>query len=216
MRAGGPRSFFLYAFRLAARELRGGVRGFRIFLACLVLGVAAIAGIGSLPEAVLAGICADAQLVLGGDVSVHLTYRGANEVERRFLAESGTLSEMAKLRAMARTLAGAKRSLIELQAIDDAYPLYGDVALAPSLPLAAALQNEGGIFGAVTEMAVASRLGLRLGDKFRIGDAELQLRQINERQPDAAFGGLALGPRVIVSHSALAATGVIRPGALVN
>src|SRR5205823_8679815 len=116
----GRRGNFLparYAFRLATRELRGGVRGFRIFLACLVLGVAAIAGIGSLTEAVLAGIRADARLLLGGDVSVHLTYRSANEAERRFLADSGSLSEVAKLRSMARSADAARRSLIELQAV---------------------------------------------------------------------------------------------------
>src|SRR5262245_25492651 len=146
-----PRSQIRYAFRLARRELRGGVRGFRIFLACLVLGVAAIAGIGSLTEAVLAGIRADAQLLLGGDVSVHLAYRSASEAERRFLAESGTLSEVAKLRAMARTPDGGRRSLIELQAVDGAFPLYGEVALTPDLPLATALQDESGTFGTAAE-----------------------------------------------------------------
>jgi putative ABC transport system permease protein len=216
MRAGRPRSQIRYAFRLATRELRGGVRGFRIFLACLVLGVAAIAGIGSLTEAVLAGIRADARLLLGGDVSVHLTYRSANEAERRFLAASGTLSEVAKLRSMARSADAARRSLIELQAVDGAYPLYGDVALKPKLPLEQALKEEGGTFGAAAEAAVASRLGVSLGERFRIGDAELELRAIIERQPDAAFGALAFGPRVIVSQAALAATGLIRPGALVN
>jgi putative ABC transport system permease protein len=204
------------AVRFARRELRGGIRGFRIFLACLVLGVAAIAGIGSLTETVVAGIRADARLLLGGDVSVHLAYRAANEAERHFLTEGGTLSEVAKLRAMARSVDGGKRSLIELQAVDGAYPLYGAVTLAPELPLAGALEGESGIFGAAIEAAAASRLGLHLGDRFRIGDAQLELRAIVERQPDAAFGGLAFGPRVIVSQKALAATGLIRPGALVN
>ncbi|WP_397419631.1 hypothetical protein, partial [Phenylobacterium sp.] len=37
--------------RFAARELRSGVKGFRIFLACLALGVAAIAAAGSTAEA---------------------------------------------------------------------------------------------------------------------------------------------------------------------
>jgi predicted lysophospholipase L1 biosynthesis ABC-type transport system permease subunit len=40
-----------HAVRLARRELRGGIRGLRVFLACLVLGVTAIAGIGSLAAA---------------------------------------------------------------------------------------------------------------------------------------------------------------------
>src|SRR5438309_7758414 len=132
---GASRSQIGYALRLARRELRGGVRGFRVFLACLGLGVGAIAGIGSLTEAVVAGMRGDARLLLGGDVSARLSYRPAGEAERQFLAASGTLSEVAKLRAMARSLDGARRSLIELQAVDAAYPLYGAISLTPASPL---------------------------------------------------------------------------------
>ncbi len=71
--------------------------GFRIFLACLVLGVGAIAGIGSLTAAVVAGIRGDARILLGGDVSLRLPFRPANPEERQFLADSGTLATTAKL-----------------------------------------------------------------------------------------------------------------------
>jgi putative ABC transport system permease protein len=208
----------MYAVTLAARELRGGgIRGFRVFLACLALGVAAIAAIGSLEAAVEAGIAGDARALLGGDVSVSLALRPASAAERQFLAASGAVSEAAKLRAMARTGGGgARTSLIELQAVDAAYPLYGTVALAPAGPLTAALAPRDGIFGAVAEAALARRLGLAVGDSFRIGDATVRLAAIIEREPDAAFGGLAFGPRVIVARPALAATRLIQPGALVD
>jgi putative ABC transport system permease protein len=214
--AGRLRSEFGCALRLARRELRGGVGGFRVFLACLVLGVGAIAAIGSLSAAVEGGIRADARTLLGGDVSARLAYRPASEAERRFLAASGTLSETAKLRAMARSLDGEQRTLVELQAVDDAYPLYGAVGLAPSQTLAAALGSDGGAFGAVAAAPVASRLGLKLGDRLRIGDAVLRLSAIIESEPDAAFAGLAFGPRVIIARAALDETRLIRPGALVN
>ena len=128
-RPGAVIAVLIYALRLAGRELRGGVRGFRVFLACLVLGVGAIAAIGSLRAAIEAGLRADARLLLGGDVSARLTLRPANDAERAFLASGGTLSETASLRAMARSLDGKRRSLIELRAVDAAYPLYGAVVL---------------------------------------------------------------------------------------
>jgi len=213
---GHARSQLGYALLLARRELRGGIAGFRIFLACLVLGVGAIAATGSIGAAVDAGIRGDARTLLGGDVSARLAYRPASEPERQFLAASGTLSETAKLRAMARSLDGARRSLIELQAVDDSYPLYGTVALAPSQTLAAALMAENGVFGAAAEAAVASRLGLKIGDEFRIGDAVLKLSAIIESEPDRAFAGFTFGPRVTIPTAALAAAGLIRPGALVT
>ncbi len=207
---------YSYALRLARRELRGGIGGFRVFLACLVLGVGAIAATGSLGAAVEAGIRGDARTLLGGDVSARLVYRPASEPERQFLAASGTLSETAKLRAMARSLDGARRSLVELQAVDDAYPLYGKVALAPPQPLVAALMPDNGVFGAVAEAAVASRLGLKLGDEFRVGEAVLRLSALIESEPDRAFAGFTFGPRVTIPNAALAQAGLIRPGALVT
>jgi putative ABC transport system permease protein len=211
-----PRSQLGYALRLARRELRGGFGGFRVFLACLVLGVSAIAAIGSLSAAVESGIRVDARTLLGGDVSARLAYRAASEAERQFLAASGTVSESATLRAMARSLDGERRSLVELRAVDGGYPLYGAVGLAPPQPLATALAADGGQFGAAVEAPVASRLGLKLGDGFRIGEAVLRLSAIIESEPDAAFGGLTFGPRIIIARAALDETRLIRPGALVN
>jgi len=204
------------AFRLARRELRGGIRGLRVFLACLVLGVTAIAGIGSLAASVLAGIKADARELLGGDAEVRLAYRPIDAAERAFLMQSGRVSEIATMRAMARTLGGDRRGLIELKAVDAAYPLYGTVVLSPVQDLAAALERRSDVFGAAIDPAILGRLGLRIGDSVKVGAAVLQLRAAIEREPDAAAGGLGLGPRVMVSAAALAATGLIQPGSLVT
>jgi putative ABC transport system permease protein len=77
------------ALRLARREMRGGLRGFGIFLACLTLGVAAIAGVGSLSAAVEAGLKGDARTVLGGDVEFHLINRPASAAQRAALERGG-------------------------------------------------------------------------------------------------------------------------------
>ena len=205
-----------YAVRLALRELRGGVRGFRIFLACLALGVGAIAGIGSLGVAVSAAIRDDARILFGGDVSARLVHREANAAERRFLDRGGTVSEVARLQSMAVSRDGARHTLIELKAVDGAYPLYGTAALNPAQNLADALAARGGVYGAVADPAVAERLGIAVGDAFKIGAAVLELRATVERIPDAALSGLAFGPGVIIAAEALPQTGLLQPGALVS
>ena len=204
------------ALRLARRELRGGIRGLRVFLACLVLGVTAIAGIGSLADSVVTGIKADARELLGGDAEARLAYRRADPPEHTYLGRSGTMSEIVSMRAMGRTLDGDRRSLIELKAVDPAYPLYGEVALSPAQNLAAALENRGGAFGATVDPAILTRLGLEIGDSIKVGKAVFQLRAAIEREPDAAAGGLGLGPRVMIAAAALAETELIQPGSLVT
>jgi putative ABC transport system permease protein len=209
-------AFVPLAFSLARRELRGGVRGLRVFFACLVLGVATIAGVGSLADSIAAGITADARELLGGDAEARLAYRQADTAERSYLARTGTMSEVASMRAMARTVDGARRSLIELKAVDLDYPLYGAVALSPPQSLATAINRRDGVFGAAVDPAVLARLGLKLGDSLRVGSALVQLRSTIVREPDAAAGGLGLGPRVMIAAAALAETGLIQPGSLVT
>ena len=209
-------SSWRHAFRLARRELRGGLRGLRVFLGCIVLGVAAIAGIGSLAASLTAGIAGNARELLGGDIEARLAYRPADAAEHAFLAQSGILSETASLRAMARTSDGSRRSLIELKAVDADYPLYGRVVLAPPQALGAALGPSNGVFGAVVDRAILDRLGVKLGDTIRIGEATLQLRGTIVREPDAAASGLILGPRVMIAAAALPETKLIQPGALVT
>jgi putative ABC transport system permease protein len=187
----------------------------RIFLACLILGVGAIAGIGSLAASISAGIAGSARELLGGDVDARLPYRTADAAERAFLQRSGRVSEIASLRAMARSREHARQTLISLKAIDAAYPLYGKVALMPTQSLATALGRVNGVSGAAVDAAILTRLDLRVGDRFAIGNAILQVRATIEREPDAVETGFVLGPRVMISAAALAETGLIQPGALV-
>jgi putative ABC transport system permease protein len=204
------------AFRLMRRELRGGLGGFRIFLACLALGVAVIAGVGSLAAGVRAGLQADARAMLGGDVELNLVLRGASTEEQHYLEASGTVAEVIGMRAMARRDDNTKRSLIELKAVGDAYPLYGAVTLDPAQSLVDALAERDGVWGAVAAPALLDRLGLKVGDIVRVGDARFQLRATLNHEPDAATGVFILGPRFIVAQSAIASTGLVVPGALIG
>ena len=190
------------------------MRGLGVFLGCLVLGVTAIAAIGSIAASVTSAIKGDAQDLLGGDAEARLAYRPADPKEREFLANSGTVSEVATMRAMARTEDGGRRSLIELKAVDAAYPLYGAVVLSPAQSVDAALGARDGSHGAAVDPAILGRLGLAIGDRVKIGEAVLQIRASIVREPDAATAGLIFGPRVLISAQALGETGLIRPGAL--
>ncbi|HVA12739.1 MAG TPA: ABC transporter permease, partial [Stellaceae bacterium] len=92
---------WMLAWKLARRELRGGLRGFGIFFACLCLGVAVIAGVGSLSAAIDTGLNGDARALLGGDIEFNLAQQPAGTEERAFLAAHGAVSQVTRLRAMA-------------------------------------------------------------------------------------------------------------------
>jgi putative ABC transport system permease protein len=203
------------ALRLARRELRGGLKGFRIFFACLMLGVGIIAAAGSVASSVRGGIAADAQKILGGDVELRLLYRPATRSQIAFFEASGAVSAIREMRAMARPIAGDERALVELKGIDSDYPLYGGLELQPSVSLADALAERDGRWGAVADPNLLERLGLKLGDRVRIGDGEYVIRASLMREPDRGAGVFILGPRLMVADASLESTGLVQPGSLI-
>lgn len=202
------------AARLARRELRGGLRGFRIFLACIILGVAAIALVGTIRESISAGLTAQGATLLGGDAEMEFTYRFATEPERAWMnAHATATSEVVDFRSMA-TVPDGPRSLTQVKAVDTAYPLAGQVTLDPPMPLAQALAGDGTLPGAVMQPLLADRLGLSPGDSFRLGTQDVRLMARLMDEPDSITTGFALGPRTIVATPALAQSGLLAPGTL--
>lgn len=201
--------------RAALRDFRGGLHGFGIFLACIALGVAAIAGVGSISLSLSDGLAQQGRAILGGDVSFALVQRELNEPERNFLASKGRLSSVALMRAMARSQDG-EAALVEIKAVDQIYPLSGEVILDPAQDLAAALEARDGVFGIAADPALLARLSLKLGDRLDIGDARFELRAAIVAEPDQLSSGIAFGPRVLMTEPALRATGLVQPGSLIK
>lgn len=202
------------SLRFALRELRGGLHGFYIFLACLAVGVAAIAGAGSLGAAINAGMRGEGQAILGGDIALELNYRDASAAELAYMQTSGEVSLSRDMRAMAKSHANDVRTLVELKAVDAAYPLFGAVSLRGNMELQSALAQRNGVWGAVIESPLALRLNAQAGTMVRIGAQDFEVRGIIVREPDRASGGLALGPRVMVAAGSLDATRLVQPGSL--
>lgn len=203
----------LVAYRIARRELRGGLRGFGIFIACLALGVGAIAAVGSVRMSIEKGLVQEGAVILGGDAVLEFTYRFASENERDWIvANSDRQSEIVDFRSMAVVGAGddATRALTQVKGVDGYYPLYGKAVLSPDMPLARALDGQ----GAVMQQVLIDRLGLRVGDRFRLGVKEFTLSAALIREPDNASAGFGLGPRIIVAKTALSDSGLLEPGSI--
>ena len=200
--------------RFALRDLRSGLQGFWIFLACLALGTGAIAVIGSLSAAIERGLGEQGQTLLGGDIEFSLIHREASPQELAFITAKGPTSMTATLRAMAVTPAAA--TLVEAKSVDAVYPLYGKLDLVEGGDFAKLLQPQNGVFGAVADPLLMGRLGLKLGDSVKIGTSQIAIRGTIASEPDRISDGIILGPRLLLSQEALNSTGLIQPGSLIT
>lgn len=205
------------AMRLARRELRGGLHGFRIFLACLALGVAAIAAVGTVRASIESGLAKEGAALLGGDAEMEFTFRFASEPERAWMQDTALeISEVVDFRSMAVVDQDGQveRGLTQVKSVDETYPLIGTVRLDPDIPLDEAFAGIDAKPGAVMERVLIDRLGLNTGDVFRLGTQDFVLMAELVHEPDGAAGGFGLGPRTLVTTSALANSGLLAPGTL--
>ena len=204
------------SLRLTLRELRTGVRGFSVFLACLALGIWAMAAVGSLSRSLTEGLEREARVILGGDIALTLNQREAKTDELAHLSSLGELSKIATLRAMIRV--GDDSALIELKAVDALYPSVGAVVVEPALPLVNAFEKQGvnNRYGALLDAVLIARLDLKIGDTFRLGTSEFDVRGVLKSEPDKVANGVGFGPRLMVSEAALRTTGLLQPGSLVK
>ncbi len=204
------------AFRLARRELRGGVRGLWVVLACLTLGVAVIAAVGSLRSAIDRALEADAARILGG----HLEIEGGSvpfpDTLRPWLEDrAGTVSAITQMRSMLVAASG-ERVLVDLKAVDNAWPLIGAPRTDPPASIADGLAERDGLPGLLADPIVLERIGVKPGDVVRLGVARFRVAGALVFEPDRVATPSLFGPRVLIAETALPATGLVSPGAIIR
>jgi putative ABC transport system permease protein len=196
---------------IALRELRSGLSGFGIFIACVALGVAVITAVGAVSDALKAGFEKQGEAILGGDMALARMHVRATEAERAFLQSLGYLSESATMRSMARRPDGSDQALAELKIVDGNYPLAGRVELGDGSPLQEALRR-----GAVVDPMLLERLGLKIGDMMRLGSADMPVAGTMKSEPDGITDRLTYGPRVLISFATLDEADLVKPGTLIR
>ena len=200
------------AWRLARREMKGSLSKFRIFLSALVLGVAAIGAVGSVAESMRTGIGDNARILLGGDLEISSRHTAVSDEVITLAKSLGTITSTIEMRAMLKNPVNGERKLVELKAVDDAWPLIGTPRFEGPNSLA-----EGLSLGSVLlQPSLLRTLGLSIGDQVTLGEATLTVQGILQSEPDRSvnFGGF--GPRVLASTQTLQQTGLLQPGSFIS
>src|SRR5262245_59663733 len=215
MNLGLDRSRSVFALRMAWRETRGAHRHFIYFLICITIGVAALVAVQSLADSLARGVARSAKSLLGADLEIRSAQplsRTSAAVVTRLEREGAASTGVRELAVMAQTSAGERSQLVELKAVDRGYPFYGRFVTDPGAPLHTLIGQGRGL----VHTSLLTRLGLRVGDRIRIGDLELTISGVITQEPDRSLGVFSLGPRVLIANDDLDRTGLVRPGSRVR
>ncbi|HWI67057.1 MAG TPA: ABC transporter permease, partial [Nitrospiraceae bacterium] len=219
-----------FIFRMAWRETRGAWRHFLYFFACIAIGVGALVGVSLFGTNMERAVTKEARGLLGGDLEIRLT-RPLSPEGQTMLDSLSTrnmvfthVSELVAMAARATPGPSTTQStqIIELKAVESAYPLYGAIRLEPAQSPDVLLHPDarscGGhsCFGAVVQESLLIRMGLSIGDRLKIGHAMFLITGVVRTEPDRMANAFTLGPRVMISQEGLQAAELIKPGSRVR
>lgn len=192
------------------RELRHGWKHFAVFVVCLILGVAVIGSVGGFGAVVSSALQSQARSLLGGDIEVRLRGQQATDAQREFLRSYGEMSYVATMRTM--LYHGEESTLVEVKAVDAAYPLVGALELGEGAERSQALADN----GVVVDPILLSQLALNIGDEISIGSGQYIIRATLKKEPDRAVQFFGFGPRVMMSHVSLERSGLVNQFSLIE
>ncbi|WP_339746200.1 FtsX-like permease family protein [uncultured Maricaulis sp.] len=200
------------AVRIAGRELRAGLRGFMVFLACLTLGVAAIAAAGSASAMFRDGVAGELSRILGGDLSFSVQRAPIPDDLTAEMAAQGQVSKIADINVMASL--NDVRRLIRLRGVDAAYPLLGTVVTEPDLPLSQLLAVRDGVAGAAADPDIFRVFNARIGDRIELAGQVFELRAELVSEPDRLDLGFDFAPRLLVALDGVEGAGLMAEGSI--
>ncbi|HEY8548958.1 MAG TPA: FtsX-like permease family protein [Vicinamibacterales bacterium] len=206
-----------FILRMVVRETRAAWRRLLFFFLCVALGVGAIAAMRSVIQSVRGALAREARAMSGADVIVQSgrpfepgVREAVDEAVRRIgtAAVSG-VTETATMVRPADPAAAAAARMVELQAVDARYPIYGRIVLEDGVEYTYALLRNRGV---LVRPELLAQLDLAPGDRLMIGNASFEIRGVLAREPGRRLGLFSLGPRVIIDAADLPATGLLTFG----
>ncbi len=200
------------AWIIASRELAGGVRGFVIYLACIALGVFAIAAAGSVTEGFSRGLASEARTLLGGDAMFTASQRRATDKERAWMDAQGRVSERIGLNVMGQ--AGDVRLQVDIRAVDDLHPLIGEDVVFGAANIRDALAFADGKWGVAATPSLLERFELEIGDDIQLGSITATIRARLDKEADGIGTPGVFGPEATIDLKALEEAGRLTNGQL--
>ncbi len=204
-----------FVLRMAWRELRSSWQRLVFFFICIAIGVGSIVALRSVIQSVRGALLQESRSLIASDVLITSNRPFSDAVRQHLTEEVGAgrvsdVSEAVEIATMVRPSdpARAITKMVELRAVQSAFPYYGTLTLQTGTYRHDLLRGR----GALVRPELLAQLDLRVGQSLLIGSIPFEIRGVIGTEPGRSLGAFSLGPRVLIDHADLAATGLLTFG----
>jgi len=200
------------AWKIAWRDLHASLGKFAFVIIAVALGVGSLTGMRSFSVIFQRTLLQQARNIMAADLSAREfhEFTDAQITKLAALRPQGVQHTLVtETVSMASTSANPDPLLVSLKVIDPAkYPYYGSVQLASGRALRNVLTDR----TAIVSEEFLLRMRTHLGDTLHLGNSQFRIVDVVRSEPDRISSSFGIGPRVMITQSALSATGLVRPG----
>jgi putative ABC transport system permease protein len=200
------------AAKIAWRELQASRAKFLFVILSVAIGVAALTGVRGFSDSFQKTLLGEARTIMAADLSARMFRQPTPEEEQALnaMASHGIQrTQITDTVSMVSSPGDPVPLLVSLKAVDpQQYPFYGTVDLQPAGDLRRVLTDS----TVVVADDLLIRLHTQVGASLKIGDSNFRIAAILVREPDRMSSGMGLGPRVMMTQSALEKSGLLQQG----
>jgi putative ABC transport system permease protein len=178
-----------------------------LFSLSIVLGIAALTGIGSMGENLRRTVELQTKSLLGSDLAVTARKPFDEEAMKYFRGVGGEVAtEVAFATQLNFTKGAGERKLVQLVAMTGGFPFFGELVTTPAGALAQLADGQ----SALLEETLLVQFGVQVGDEVRLGAGTFKVAGALKKIPGDAAVIALFSPRVFISPAAMEATGLLK------
>jgi len=203
---------FGWLLKMAWRDGKASGRKLVLFMASIVLGIAAVVSIQSFGENLKENISLQSKFLMGADYKIDTNKPPNDKITRIIDSLGGANSKEISFASMAAFPKTGAAKLVQVRGIEGGFPFYGDLETEPAR--AASQYQEMG--AALVDATVMLQLGIQPGDSIKVGTITLPIAGALMSVPGSAAIFSSIAPPVIIPHRFITETGLVQQGSRIN
>lgn len=198
---------FYWLLKMAWRDGKASISRLFLFMASIVLGIAAVVSIQLFSENLKDNIIKQSKALMGADFIIDSRNKPNAKVKAIIDSLQADASEVNFVSMAAFTKTGNAK-LVRVRAIEGGFPFYGELDTEPK-NASQRYQKEG---GAIVDATLLLQFDIAIGDTIKLGKVKFPILGKLKSIPGSTAISSSVAPTVLIPYQFLEDTGLIQQG----
>ncbi|WP_026836808.1 ABC transporter permease [Gillisia sp. JM1] len=206
------RANFGWILKMAWRDGKASGSKLILFMASIVLGIAAVVSIQSFGQNLKENIQLQSKSLMGADFTIDSDKPVNEKVQGIIDSLGGAGAREINFASMAAFPSTATTKLVQVRGIEGNFPFYGELETEPATA-ANTYQQKG---AALVDATLMLQLGLKTGDRIKIGEISIPIAGTLISVPGSTSIFSSIAPPVLMPYELIEKTGLVQTGSRIG